>query len=211
LFLLEESYRLTHRTAEARQAFHQLNNRFPESAWVHYLIANAYENQAENEKAIAEYKVALVKDPKLPNANFAIGYLYFQNKDLEQAKSWLRKELTVQSCHTLAFYYLAEMARTGGDPDLASRDYRRALGCDDRNAKAHTGLGIVLAGLHRNQEAVRELQTAVRLDPGDAAPHYRLAVLYRELGRKAESEAEYARVKEIHARQNQVPEDPKAK
>jgi predicted Zn-dependent protease len=55
LFLLEESYRLTHRAAEARQAFHLLNSRFPDSPWVHYLLANAYENQAENEKAIAEY------------------------------------------------------------------------------------------------------------------------------------------------------------
>ena len=212
LFMLEESHRLTHRAAEARQAFHLLNSRFPDSPWVHYLLANAYENQAENEKAIAEYKVALVNAPKLPNANFAIGYLYFQDKDFEQAKPWLRKELTVQSCHTLAYYYLAEIARTGGDAHDAGRQYRRALACDDRNAKAHVGLGILLAGLHRNEEAVRELQHAIRLDPADATPHYRLAVLYRDIGRKAEADAEYARVKKINAAgQQQSPENLKGK
>jgi tetratricopeptide (TPR) repeat protein len=212
LFLLEESYRLTHRAAEARQAFHLLNSRFPDSPWVHYLLANAYENQAENEKAIAEYKVALVHAPKLPNANFAIGYLYFQDKDFEQAKTWLRQELAVQSCHTLAYYYLAEIARTGGDANDAGRQYRRALACDDRNAKAHTGLGILLTGLHRNEEAMRELRHAIQLDPGDATPHYRLAVLYRELGRKAEADAEYARVKQINAAgQQQAAESLKGK
>ncbi len=199
LFMLEESHRLTHRAAEARQAFHVLNSRFPDSPWVHYLLGNAYENQAANEKAIEEYKAALVKDPKLPNDNFAIGYLYFQEKDFGQATPWLRKELSVQTCHTLAYYYLAEIARIGGDARDAGRQYRRALACDDRNAKAHAGLGILLASLHRNEEAVRELQHAIRLDPGEASPHYRLAVLYRELGRKAEAEAEYALVKKINA------------
>jgi len=199
LFLLEESCRLTHQAAEARQAFRQLNTRFPDSPWVHYLMGNAYENQADHQKAIAEYQAALAKDPRLPNANFAIGYLYFQDQAPEEARPWLQKELVVQPCHTLACYYLAEMARTGGETEGAVQLYRRAIQCDDANGKAHLGLGIVLAALNRNDEAIRELRRAAQLLPEDAVPHYRLALLYRKLGRRAQADAEYARVKEIHA------------
>ena len=198
LFMLEESCRLTGRQAEAKQAFHALNTRFPDSGWVHYLMGNAHENQAEHEKAIAEYRAALAVDSKLPNANFAIGYIYWQDRAFEEAKPWLNRELAVQPCHALACYYLAEMARGEGETSDALRLYRRAIQCDDRNAKAHLGLGIALSQSNRNQEAIDEFRRAIRLDPRDAAAHYRLAVLYRKLGREAEAEAEYARVKQVH-------------
>jgi tetratricopeptide (TPR) repeat protein len=199
LYLLEESYRLTHRTEEAKQAFRRLNSRFPDSAWLHFLMAGAYENQADHQKAIAEYQAALAKDPELPNAHFAIGYLYFQDQVMEEAKTWLQQELPVQSCHTLACYYLAEIARTGGETEEALRLYRRALECDARNFKAHVGLGILLSTLNRDSEAIDEFRSAARLSPDDAAPHYRLAVLYKKLGRTAEANAEYALVNRIHA------------
>ncbi len=199
LYLLEESYRLTKKNAEARQAFHSLITRFPDSPWVHYLMGNAYEHQADHEKAIAEYRAALERDPALPNANFAIGYLYWQDKAFDDAKTWLRKETGVQPCHALAYYYLGEMARNDGELDNAAGLYRRAVGCNARDSRARLGLGIVLSALNRNEEALRALREASRLSPDNAAPHYRLAVLYRKLGRKAEAEAEYRRVREIHA------------
>jgi tetratricopeptide (TPR) repeat protein len=200
LFLLEESYRLTGKVSEAQQTFHQLNSRFSDSPWVHYLMGAVFESQADHEKAIAEYQAALAKNPKLPNANFAIGYIYWQDKAFEKAKPWLNQELSVQPCHALACYYLAETARTNRDLAAAAALYRRSIACEDRNAKTHLGLGIALTALHRNDEAVAEFRRAIDLDPADAAAHYRLALLYRTLGRKADADAEYERVKKIHAR-----------
>jgi tetratricopeptide (TPR) repeat protein len=199
LYMLEESYRLTGRVAEARETFRELNRRFPDSSWTHYLLGEAHENQSENEKAIEEYKNALHKDAAQPNANFVIGYIYWRDHNYEAAKLWLEKQLAVQPCHALASYYLGEIARTDQDLNSAERFYRRAIGCDEHNAKAHIGLGIVLGELTRSDEAVRELQRAIRLDPKNTTPHYRLAVLYGKLGRKGEAEAEYARVKQMQA------------
>lgn len=199
LFLLEESYRLTRHAPEARRAFHELNTRFPNSPWIHYLLGNAYENQAEHEKAIAEYQAALASHPTLPNASFAIGYIYWQDRSFDEAKPWLKKELVTQPCHTLACFYLGEIARTEGDSAGAVRFFRRAIECDDRNAKAHFGLGLVLSDLHRDAEAVQELRRAAQLNPEDATSHYRLALLYRKLGQRAAEAEELDRVKKIHA------------
>lgn len=198
LFMLEESARLTGDGAKARQAFHELNQRFPDSAWLHFLMGAAYESQADSEHAIAEYKSGLARDPRLPNANFAIGYIYWKNRSFEESKPWLAKELEIQPCHSLAAYYLGNAAQTLGDKDDALQYYLRSVTCNERNLKAHLGLGNLLAELNRNQEALKELRTAARLDNSDAAVHYRLALLYKKLGRNAESAAEYAKVREIH-------------
>jgi Flp pilus assembly protein TadD len=58
---------------------------------------------------------------------------------------------------------------------------------------------VLLAELNRDQEALNELLAAARLDESDANAHYRLAVLYRKLGRKSAADAEFAKVKDLHA------------
>jgi tetratricopeptide (TPR) repeat protein len=198
LFMLEESARLTGDNAKARQAFHDLNQRFPDSAWLHFLMGAAYESQADNEHAIAEYKSGLARDSHLPNANFAIGYIQWKERSFEESKSWLARELEIQPCHALAAYYLGDAAQALGEKSDALKYYQRSVACNDRNLKAHLALGILLSELNRNQQALEELQAAARLDNNDATVHYRLALLYKKLGRKAESAAEYARVQAIH-------------
>lgn len=204
LYMLEESYRLTGKIPQARDTFRELNRNYPDSAWTHYLLGAAYENQAENEKAIAEYKAALEKNPTHPNASFAIGYIYWRDRNFDKATPWLQKELALQPCHSLAAYYLGEIARTSQDLKTSKDLFRRAIDCDNGNVKARVSLGIVLAALHEESLAIQEFQQAIRLDPLNPTPHYRLAVLYKELGRKKEANAEYARVKELQTASGQT-------
>src|SRR5262249_4192518 len=72
---------------------------------------------------------------------------HWKDRALDKAEPWLPKELSIQPCHALACYCLAEMARTGGNSGGATDLYRRSIASEDRNAKAHLGLGIVLSGL----------------------------------------------------------------
>jgi tetratricopeptide (TPR) repeat protein len=200
LYLLEESHRLRGERAEARDAFRQLNRRFPDSAWTHYLVGNAYENQAQYEQAIAEYKTALERDAAMPNVRFAIGYLYWRQQDMDAAKSWFERELTAQPCHALASFYLGQIARAAQDLKTAARQFGQSIACDATSAESHLRLGMTLTEMGRYQEALGELQRAVRLDPDARAPHYRLALLYRQLGRAADSEAEFETIRRIDAK-----------
>jgi len=198
LFMVEESARLTGANAKARQAFHELNQRFPDSPWLHFLMGAAFESQPDHERAIVEFKSALSKDPHLPNANFAIGYIYWKDRAFEDSRPWLARELEVQPCHALAAYYLGDAAQALGQKQDALRYFQQSVTCNNRNQKAHLGLGILLAELNRDQEALGELQAAAHLDEKDATVHYRLALLYKKLGRKSDSAAEYAKVQQIH-------------
>jgi len=198
LYMVEESNRRTGHVQEAKAAFHELITRYPDSAWMHYLLGNAYEDQQQFDKAIQEYTRALQKDPGIPNANFAIGYIYWRQQDTEHARTWLQREAS-QGCHSLANFYLGEIARTERDLHNAETRYRRALQCDASNAAAHLRLGIVLADEKHYPEAITQLKTAIRLDPNESSGHYHLASVYSQMGRNAEAAVEYAKVRRIQA------------
>jgi tetratricopeptide (TPR) repeat protein len=198
LYMLEESARRMGHSEEAKIAFHQLITRFPDSAWTHYLMGTAYEDQQELEKAIEEYKQALEKDPEIPNANFAIGYIYWRQQDTENARQWLRKE-ALKGCHGLANFYLGEIARSEKDIRTAELQYRRALECDSSSGDAHLRLGIVLSDEKRYKEAIAQLKEAILLQPDQSPAHYHLAAAYSQMGRKAEAEVEYNKVRQLQA------------
>ena len=69
-------------------------NRFPESPWLHMLLADAHFSAGEDAAAQVEYKKALQLQPGIPLAHFHLGYLTFQAGDFEGAAqhfalSWL--------------------------------------------------------------------------------------------------------------------------
>jgi tetratricopeptide (TPR) repeat protein len=198
LYMLEESSRRTGQVEEARAAFHELISRYPDSAWTHYLMATAYEDQQKLDLAIDEYKQSIQKDPKIPNADFAIGYLYWRQQDNENAREWLKKE-TLRGCHGLANYYLGEIARTEGELGQAEALYRRSLACDPSNQNAHMHLGMVLQDQKHYPEAIKQFKEAIRLEPNESSAHYHLGSVYKQLGRTSEARAEYRKVREIQS------------
>ncbi len=196
LYMLEESSRRTGRLDEAKAAFHELITAYPNSEWTHYLLGNAYEDQQELDKAIDEYKQALKKDPGIPNALFAIGYLYWRQQDPENAREWLERE-AAGGCHGLANYYLGEISRAEKDLPKAEALYRRSLACDSSNSNAHLRLGMLLEERKRFPEAAAQLKEATRLAPDVPSGHYHLASVYRSMGRKQEAQIEFDKVRQI--------------
>jgi Tfp pilus assembly protein PilF len=66
-------------------------------------------------------------------------------------------------------------------------------------------LGILYAEEKRNQTAVAEFRQAIHSDPESFDAHYRLARLYRELGRTAEANREFAIVQKLHEKKTEEP------
>ncbi len=198
LYMLEESYRRSGRVSEAKTTFHDLFTLYPDSAWTHYLMGSAYEDQHEPTKAEEEYQQAVQKDPTLPNIDFTIGYVYFRQGNIAEAQQWLGREV-VRGCHSLANYYLGEIARANGELQKAERLYNRALFCDPANADAHLHLGMLLESERRYSPAILQLRRVIQMQPNLVSAHYHLAAVYRAMGRKADSDAEFARVRRIQA------------
>lgn len=75
---------------------------------------------------------------------------------------------------------------------------RRAISINPNLFEARIVLGRTLLRLNKAEEAIVHLTRAAELMPNNPEPHYQLALAYRKLGRKEDSEKEFAIVKKIH-------------
>src|SRR5581483_11365579 len=75
--------------------------------------------------------------------------------------------------------------------DAARPVLQTAIKIDPTAALAHLDLGIIAAEDGRNDDALREFLAAEKGMPNDVNVHWRLARLYRTLGRKEEAKAEF--------------------
>ncbi len=96
---------------------------------------------------------------------------------------------TAESYYTLGLR-LSGQARTDTTLRNAEAAYREAIALRTDWAMAYNGLGIVLQGMGRLDEAVEVFQKAIALDPEWSRPHNDLAILYRLSGRLDDAERE---------------------
>jgi Tfp pilus assembly protein PilF len=69
---------------------------------------------------------------------------------------------------------------------------------------AYLDLGVVLMEQKHYPEAMAALQTAIKLDPTRPDAHFRLGRLYQALGNAPEAEREFAKVRELHEKEDDV-------
>ena len=84
-----------------------------------------------------------------------------------------------------------------GERSKALESFRQALRLEPDSASARLALGTVLLQSGQAEAAVAELEAAIALRPRMRQAHYQLGRAYQALGRSAEAEAAFARVKEL--------------
>jgi len=137
----------------------------PHSASAHQLLGQAYLLQQTYE-AIGEAKSELVQalalDPSLVWARFYLARIYLDlglpRKAKEQLEAGLKTRPNIPHLLTL----LGEANRQLGDPMLAVELNRRALEISPEFFAARYYLGLALLELKQENEAIAELETAVK-------------------------------------------------
>jgi tetratricopeptide (TPR) repeat protein len=140
----------------------------------------------------------------LPGAHDAYlrgrGFLYRYDKagNLERAGQQFEEAIRADPKFAAAHVGLAETHlrayRTRKDPallDAARNQAQRARELSPQLASARVILGGVLAESRQQQEAVRELEAAIQLDPREPAAYRELARLYWSLARYRDAEQLY--------------------
>ncbi len=129
--------------------------------------------------------------PKQPNAHFALGYLLWTQKQYPEAAGEFQAEVANDPNHVQALVYLADADIQMNQIDAAEPLLKNVLKLDPTVPLAHLDLGIVASENGRNDEALREYLLAAKKMPNDVNVHWRLARLYRTMGRKDEAKAEF--------------------
>jgi tetratricopeptide (TPR) repeat protein len=124
-----------------------------------------------------------------------------------EARKEFQAELEIDPSNAGAEYVLGELARQDRNYVDAIAHFGAATKLDRTFADAFIGLGRSLVADGKVAEAQASLETAVKLQPGNAAAHYHLGVVYQRTGRKDDAAREFALRKEISDKNRQLADD----
>ena len=129
------------------------------------------------------------------------GTYLFLHDEYKPASEAFQKAVLLDPGFAPAYAALAQ-ARLKDQPipdlEVTEAAARHALALEPGSAEAHSVLGRILLGYHRDWEgARRELQKALALDPGNADAHYQYSLYLAALGRHAEALASAERAREL--------------
>lgn len=167
----------------------QLMQAAPDSYWVHLASAQVHESLQRYDMAQQEYRKVIQLNPNAAGAHYGLGRAILgASKDpqaIAEAAKEFESELAISPENASAEYELGEIARERGHLDVAREHFLRAVRYNANFFEAQLGLGRLFLKQDNPREAVRHLQQAARVEPGEAQPHYLLASAYKSLGDSA--------------------------
>jgi tetratricopeptide (TPR) repeat protein len=183
--------------------FEWLQRHDPDAAVTHVLMAQALDGLSRPEEAILELKAAIAKSPAEPNAHFGIGFIYWSQLKDDEAEREFRLELDHDPTNAQAWAWLADVLIRRNDFQKSKPLLDKALSIDPRVRIAHLDLGIVFAQDKQYDRAIEAFKEAIRLDDSKPDAHFRLARVYKEAGKPAESAAELDIVRRLREQKSE--------
>jgi tetratricopeptide (TPR) repeat protein len=169
----------------------------PKSAQGHELHAESLETNGKWDEAAKEYRLVLQQNPGMPGIHFRLGRLLLSKanpsaEDAEEAKKEMQAELEIDPSNAGAEYVLGEIAKQNQQWDEAIQHFSHAAKLDAGFGDAFVGWGGSLVSAKKFSDAIPPLETAVKLQSGNPAAHYMLAIAYARSGRKQDGDREFA-------------------
>jgi tetratricopeptide (TPR) repeat protein len=170
----------------------------PDSAEADMLAGEALNGLKDNEGAEKMFRAAIQVNPKEPDVHFGLGYLLWVNKQFPEAAAEFQAELANDPRHLQSSLYLADCEVQLSRLQDARPLLERVVHEDGALVLAHLDLGAVYTDSGQNEDALRELLLAEKLAPEEVNVHWRLAKLYKTMGKREESKAEFDKAAKLN-------------
>ena len=157
-------------------------------AWL--ALAHLLEN-TKPEDALAAYRKASDLTPKDPEPHLSAGLLQERQKEFSAAEAEYKQVLAVDPHSTEAAIGLTNLYLRSGRLGEAEPLLRRLATERPDDAGIHLQLGRVLAAQSKKDDAITELQTALKLAPADSDAQREIADLYSSAGKNDLAENTY--------------------
>ncbi|HTP33063.1 MAG TPA: tetratricopeptide repeat protein [Candidatus Acidoferrales bacterium] len=164
--------------------------------WLQLLPRGSGDQRAILQGAIMKRR--LQKYPADFSANFNLGALALNHKDVPSAVAHLRAALAVEPEQPAALNTYGVALETGGSIDEAMEQFRHVLRVRPDDASARYNLAVALAGQGRYEEAALGFRELLAGHPEDRAAREHLAQALRELGDAAASAGRLAQAIECY-------------
>ncbi len=172
----------------------------PNSARMHQLMGHEMARQGNNQGAIANYREALKLNPQLSDIHFELAEMLNTSSsvaDRADAEKEYKLALAENPFDEKSECRLGDLAMRRSDLKAASSYYSKTLEMQPNDIGANLGMAKILTTMHEPKQAELHLERAVQVEPFNPATHYRLGVIYRELGRPADAHRELAEFEKL--------------
>jgi len=130
---------------------------FPRSdPLVYYNLGNAYSKKGELDKAISQYKRALILKPNYAEAYNNLGSVYTIKGRLDEALAEIEQALAINPKYAMAYNNLGSVYLIKGELDKAISQYKQAIAIKPNYAEAHGNIGLVYYNKGMLDEAILE-------------------------------------------------------
>jgi Flp pilus assembly protein TadD len=167
----------TKKPEDALAAYRKAAELTPKDPEPHLFAGLLHERQKEFSDAEAEYKQALALDPHSNDPH---------SKDPHGTDAKSTDPQIMEAAIGLTNIYMKSGRIADAEPLL-----RRLAAERPDDANVHLQLGRVLAAQGKNDDAIAELQTALKLAPADAGAQREIAALYASAGKNDLAESTY--------------------
>ena len=137
-----------------------------------------------------KFEMLLKEYSGTPFLHYAYGTALMALSEYDEAEKQMREEMKISPNSELPYVRLASMALKRHQPAEALPLAQRAVQLAANSAEGHYLLGRASFELGKEEDAIRELEVASRLEPGSPEVHFNLAKAYAraKLTDKAEQE-----------------------
>jgi Tfp pilus assembly protein PilF len=132
-------------------------------AW--FFLGKAQQAQGKHRDAAEAFAAAYTKDPSSHDAAFAYGQSLLRQKRTEDADRIFEAMIRAHPESAAPFAELARSRAQRGDFSGALELYRKAVEREPSNASMHENTAMILSALDRHEEAMAEVEQAIRLAP----------------------------------------------
>jgi tetratricopeptide (TPR) repeat protein len=180
-------------TAYARELLTRGISSNPSSAKLPFEIGVAWALDGNFDEALQRFAEAERKSPRWPVPVLGEGIALLQQGKLEEAAGSFRRAADVAPQEGRAHLLLTMALLRGGAKDDAAKRreataaVRRAIQLEPNSGRAHALLAEIYQATDEQEAAVRELEAASRLEPGNAATLYKLSQAYRSQGKAGDA------------------------
>jgi Flp pilus assembly protein TadD len=135
--------------------------------------------------------------PNDATAYYGLGYVLVAQEKLDEARAAFEHSLKLQPDQTESPFQLGIVAQKEGDDTTARNWFRTVLARDPAHGGALTETAVMALHDHQYQAAADLLEHAVKSSPTYQKAHYYLGLALGKLGRKDESDREFAIATEL--------------
>ena len=154
----------------------------PDSAKVHFLLAELYRQKYQEERAEAEYLTVIELHPNDLAAHLGLADAYSISMEFDKAIPELKRIFSMDPSQPDANYLMGNILVNQHQYSEAMPYLEIALkGITSKKPLVHALISRVYASQGRTKNAISELLQALGADQ-DGSLHYQLSMLYRKVG-----------------------------